>query len=94
VAVDRMLDPVPHLATSTPAPVEGVGYLVVKSRPAARLSIDGRDAGRWTPVPAANPIVLAAGAHTLLLETADGQRHEEQVQIEAGKTARLVRTLP
>jgi len=67
---------------------------VVKSRPAARLTIDGRDANRWTPIPAANPIVLPAGAHTVLLETADGQRLEEQVVVEAGKTAQLVRTLP
>ena len=94
VAVDQMLDAAPQVRAATPTPVEGVGYLVVKSRPAARLSIDGRDAGRWTPIPAANPLVLAAGAHTLVLETADGQRLEEQVQIEAGKTARLVRTLP
>jgi len=67
---------------------------VVKSRPAARLTIDGRDANRWTPVPAANPIVLPVGEHTLILESADGQRLEELVQIEAGKTAQVVRTLP
>jgi hypothetical protein len=71
-----------------------MGYLVVKSRPAARLTIDGRDANRWTPVNSANPIVLPVGPHTLVLESADGQRLEEQVVIEAGKTAQVVRTLP
>ncbi|HYS08667.1 MAG TPA: protein kinase [Myxococcales bacterium] len=82
------------VAAATPVGKPEVGYLVVKSRPAARLTIDGRDANRWTPIPAANPIVLPAGAHTVLLETADGQRLEEQVVVEAGKTAQLVRTLP
>jgi hypothetical protein len=83
-----------EVAASTPVAVPGVGYLVVQSRPAARLTIDGQEAGRWTPIPAANPVVLPAGSHTLVLETADGRRLEEQVQIEPGKTARLVRSLP
>jgi len=60
----------------------------------ARISIDGRETGRWTPVPEANPIALPAGAHTIAFETADGKRHEETLQIEPGKTARLVRELP
>ena len=71
-----------------------VGYLVVKTKPAARVSIDGRDLGRWTPVPAANPVSLPAGPHTLVLESADGRRLEERVEIEAGKTAQVVRSLP
>ena len=83
-----------EVAASTPVTAPDVGYLVVQSRPAARLTIDGQEAGRWTPIPAANPVVLPAGSHTLLLETADGRRLEEQVQIEPGKTARLVRMLP
>jgi hypothetical protein len=71
-----------------------LGYLVTNTRPAARVSIDGRETGRWTPVPEANPIALPAGAHTILFETADGKRLEETLQIEPGKTARLVRDLP
>ena len=71
-----------------------LGYLVTNTRPAARVSIDGRETGRWTPVPEANPIALPAGAHTILFETADGKRHEETLQIEPGKTSRLVRDLP
>ena len=67
---------------------------MVQSKPAARLTIDGRDTGRWTPVPAANPIALSAGSHTVVFESADGRRHEERVEIEAGKTARFVRALP
>ena len=87
-------DPAPKIKAASPIPEPRVGYLVVQARPAARLVIDGKDLGRWTPIPAANPIVLREGVHTLLLETADGQRLEEQVRIEAGKTARLVRALP
>jgi eukaryotic-like serine/threonine-protein kinase len=74
-------------------PAALIGYLVTNTRPAARVSIDGRETGRWTPVPEANPIALPAGAHTILFETADGKRLEETLQIEPGKTARLVREL-
>jgi len=70
-----------------------IGYLITNTRPAARVTIDGRETGRWTPVPEANPIALPAGAHTILFETADGKRHEETLEIEPGKTARLVRDL-
>lgn len=58
------------------------------------MTIDGRDTGRWTPVPPANPIALPAGAHTLLFETADGRKLEEQLEIEPGKTSRVIRALP
>jgi hypothetical protein len=70
-----------------------IGYLVTNTRPAARVSVDGRETGRWTPVPEANPIALPAGSHTILFETPDGKRLEETLQIEPGKTARLVRDL-
>ena len=84
----------PAVAEATPAPSTGVGYLTAATKPAARLTIDGRDTGRWTPVPSANPIALPAGAHTIVFETADGRRLEEQLQIEPGKTARVIRSLP
>jgi len=84
----------PPIVAATPVAPVSVGYLVVQTKPATRLTIDGKDTGRWTPVPAANPISLAAGAHLVVLETADGRRLEEQVQIEAGKTARFARVLP
>ena len=75
------------------APV-GVGYLTAATRPAARVTIDGRETGRWTPVPPANPIALPAGAHTIVFETADGKKIEEQLQVQAGRTARMVRSFP
>jgi len=84
----------PAIAEAAPVPSAGVGYLTAATKPAARLTIDGRDTGRWTPVPPANPIALPAGAHTIVFETADGRRLEEQLQIEPGKTARLIRSLP
>jgi hypothetical protein len=84
----------PKVAEATPVPSVAVGYLTAATKPAARLTIDGRDTGRWTPVPPANPIALPAGAHTLVFETADGRRLEEQLEIEAGKTSRVIRSLP
>jgi hypothetical protein len=84
----------PRLAEAAPVPSAAVGYLTAATKPAARLTIDGRDTGRWTPVPAANPIALPPGAHTLLFETADGRKLEEQFEIEPGKTSRVIRSLP
>jgi eukaryotic-like serine/threonine-protein kinase len=84
----------PRVAEASPVPAAAVGYLTAATKPAARLTIDGRDTGRWTPVPPANPIALPAGAHTLLFETADGRRLEEQLEIEPGKTSRVIRSLP
>jgi serine/threonine protein kinase len=84
----------PRLIEAAPVPSAAVGYLTAATKPAARLTIDGRDTGRWTPVPAANPIALPAGAHTLLFETADGRKLEEQLEIEPGKTSRVIRSLP
>jgi serine/threonine protein kinase len=84
-------------ATARPAPAASPpepGYLVLKTTPAARLSVDGRDLGRWTPISPANPVALPPGPHTLLLESADGRKLEEKVEIEPGKTARMVRALP
>jgi hypothetical protein len=68
-----------------------MGYLVTNTNPAAHVTIDGHATGRWTPVPDGNPIALPAGAHTVVFETDDGKRFEEALQIEAGKTARIVR---
>ena len=45
-------------------------------------------------MPPANPIALPAGAHTIVFETADGRRLEEQLEIEPGKTSRVIRSLP
>jgi len=70
-----------------------VGYLIAATSPVARVQIDGRETGRWTPVPPANPIALAAGDHTVEFVTASGQKLEEQVTIEAGKTKSLIRKL-
>jgi hypothetical protein len=39
-------------------------------------------------------VALPPGPHTLLLESADGRKLEEKVEIEPGKTARMVRALP
>ncbi len=70
-----------------------VGYLIAATSPVARVHIDGRETGRWTPVPPASPIALPAGDHTIVFVTAQGQRLEEQVSIEAGKTKSLIRKL-
>src|SRR5207237_5054722 len=70
--------PPPPLAAATPLAPPSIGYLVVQTKPATRLTIDGRDTGRWTPGPAANPLALPAGPHTVSSATAAGRGHGEQ----------------
>jgi serine/threonine protein kinase len=84
----------PVVAEAGTAPPSAVGYLTAETKPSSKLTIDGRDTGRWTPVPKANPIALPAGAHTVVFESADGRRLEERLEIEPGKTQRLIRSLP
>ena len=94
VAAEVRVDEGPRVIQAAPVAPAAVGYLTAATKPASRLTIDGRDTGRWTPVPPANPIALPAGAHTLLFETADGRKLEEQLEIEPGKTSRVIRSLP
>ena len=86
----------PALAAATAAlvptadPQGPVGYLVAATYPVAKVSIDGRDSGRWTPVAPVNPIALSPGSHTVVFETMQGKKQEQRVDIEAGKTSRVI----
>jgi hypothetical protein len=55
---------VPKAAPPRPAAVAGSGFLGVNSRPAAKIVIDGKDTGLFTPQAA---IKLSAGVHRVTL---------------------------
>lgn len=62
------------------------GRLRVRSRPAARVSLDGVRLEARTPI---NSLRVPAGAHTLMLETDAGLVRRYDVKVEAGKTTSI-----
>ena len=69
---------------------QGFGKLVTISSPVARISVDGKDSGRWTPVPNAKPLELPAGKHTITYTSADGRKATRVVTVEIGETVKVV----
>ena len=72
----------------------GTGYLVANTRPWARVIVDGKDTGLWTPVPPAKKLALPAGRHTVVFRTKEGKELKVTVTIEAGKTHKVIRKIP
>jgi len=69
---------------------ENVGFLVANTKPWARVIVDGKDTGRWTPIPANNPIRLPAGKHRITFVTEDGRKIESQVEIRPGENTKII----
>jgi hypothetical protein len=88
-------DQTPRAQTQpAPAPKQvaaAVGYLVLASKTDAQIGVDGKMTPRHTPVSAANPIALPAGPHAIRLVDSAGHIEDFGVNIEDGKTVRLVR---
>jgi hypothetical protein len=72
-----------------PAP-KGIGKLVTGSTPVAKVLIDGKDSGRWTPVPMAQPIEVPAGDHTITYVAADGRKATRPVTITPNEISKVV----
>jgi serine/threonine protein kinase len=70
------------------AAAAGEGELLISTVPWSRVIIDGNDTGRDTPVRA---LRVAAGDHTILLRTPEGDEHSVAVSVVAGKTVRIIR---
>jgi len=68
----------------------GKGFLVANTRPWAKVIIDGRDTGKWTPVVGKNKIALPAGKHVVTFRTKEGKTHAVRVTIRAGKTTKVI----
>ncbi len=63
------------------------GTLVVSSVPWARVFVDGQDTGRNTPLMG---FKLPPGPHQIGLQTQDGRTHTRTVNVQPGKTIRVV----
>ncbi|MEW5849879.1 MAG: serine/threonine-protein kinase [Myxococcota bacterium] len=80
----------PPPRAETPA-AGGVGKLTLHTRPWGRLSVDGKDTGRYTPV---LEMPLPAGQHEIqLVNDEEGLRTKFTVTIVAGETLKLTREL-
>jgi len=86
--------PRPVTPRPTPKPKAGKpGYLLVSSKPWAKIYIDSRPTGRNTPTPPSQPLVLPPGPHRITLEVGD-KRFTFPVVISSGEVSRLIQTLP
>ncbi|MGI5861319.1 MAG: protein kinase domain-containing protein [Myxococcales bacterium] len=69
---------------------KGFGKLVTISSPVAQVFVDGKDTGRWTPIPNAKPLEIPAGKHTITYKAADGRKATRVVTVEVGETVKVV----
>jgi serine/threonine protein kinase len=77
---------------TAPRGADAAGQLIVSSRPWARVWIDGKDTGRYTPVPLAAPLWLSAGSHRVGLQVGQ-QSFEYSVTITGGGVTKLIKDL-
>jgi hypothetical protein len=86
--------PEPDAGKAAPPPAGAKGFLLANTKPWARVIVDGKDSGMWTPIPPAKAIPLAPGPHKITFKTQDGKSMEVPVTIEAGKTQKLIKEFP
>jgi serine/threonine protein kinase len=70
------------------AAAAGEGILLISTVPWSRVIIDGSDTGRDTPVRA---LRVRAGDHLIVLRTPEGEEHNVNVSVAAGRTVRIIR---
>jgi hypothetical protein len=70
------------------AAAAGEGILLISTVPWSRVIIDGSDTGRDTPVRA---LRVSAGDHLIVLRTPEGEEHNVNVSVSAGRTVRIIR---
>jgi len=78
-------------ADPKPADTSGKGYLVITSKPSAKIAIDGVETGRSTPI-SGTSMPLSPGKHKVTFIMGD-DRYTFPVTIGAGKTERLDKDL-
>lgn len=70
------------------AAAAGEGELLISTTPWSRVIIDGNDTGRDTPVRA---LRVAQGAHRVTLRVPEGEDHDIEINVQPGKTIRIIR---
>jgi len=75
-------------------PAGGKGFLIANTKPWARVIIDGRDTGQWTPIVGKRKLSLSAGSHKITFKTKDGKTLNVNVTIKAGQTTKVIKQIP
>ncbi|MBI5549413.1 MAG: protein kinase, partial [Deltaproteobacteria bacterium] len=70
-------------------PPKAMGKLVTISNPVAAVSVDGRDTGRWTPIPPAQPLEIPVGDHVITYTAGDGRKATRKVTIMANENSMI-----
>jgi hypothetical protein len=97
---DAGVRPAPRVPRQVPAPTAEPaaeiaaepGFLVVSTRPLARVFIDGSDSGKTTPIAPARRLSLPPGKHSLTF-VIGAESETYTVTISSGKTTRFSRDL-
>ena len=71
----------------------GKGFLIANTKPWARVIIDGKDTGQWTPIVGKRKLSLSAGAHKITFKTKDGKTLTVNVTIKPGQTTKLIKQI-
>jgi len=98
VVVDATLQPGKFAASkkggSPASSGGGTGFLIANTKPWARVIIDGKDTGQWTPIVGKRKLSLSAGNHKITFETKDGKTLTVNVSIKAGETTKVIKQIP
>jgi serine/threonine protein kinase len=90
---------VPEKGAEAPAPKAGEppagdgGFLVANTKPWARVAVDGKDTGKWTPLVGANKLAIPAGKHTLTFTTQEGRTLKVDVVVKPGETLKIIKDI-
>ena len=72
----------------------GKGFLIANTKPWARVIINGKDTGQWTPIVGKRKLSLPAGSHKITFKTKEGKTLTVNVTIQAGKTTKVIKQIP
>ena len=68
---------------------KGLGGLITSSEPVARVAIDGKDTGRWTPISTSRPLEIPPGEHLVTYTDSDGRKANRNIQVPVGEMVRV-----
>ncbi len=86
--VEKPVQAVEKTPKAPPAP-KGFGKLISSSTPVAKVLIDGKDSGRYTPIAPVQPLEIAAGEHTITYVADDGRKATRSVTVGVGEQVRV-----
>jgi serine/threonine protein kinase len=67
----------------------GMGRLITNSEPVARVALDGKDSGRWTPISPSQPLDVAAGEHLVTYTDGEGRKAVRSISVTPGETVKV-----